>query len=179
MALVISNTSPIIALARVNALRLILKVFDTDKFYITQEVFNELKDKNTREKVSTLISQGKLGIMPKATNISELNSIAYEISIRNPKPDPKTWVLSQHIGEASVILKGREHKADFLLMDDWGGRQVANEKGFKRIRHFAVICKAVENSILSKSDALKYLSILEKEYKYENAEHYRRLWSNE
>lgn len=180
MAIIISNTSPIIALAKVDALHLILEVFGITKFYVTDEVFAEIKDPNTREKISRFIAEGKLEVMPPIADTTNLNAIAYDIAASNPKPDPKTWPLTQHIGEASVILKGKDLKADFLLMDDVGGRWTASASGLKRITHFKVIRMAVDKGILSKPEALNYLSILmEKGYKYQNAEYYKRLWSNE
>jgi len=178
MVVIISNTSPIILLARVDALNLVLKVFNIDKFSITQEAFDEIKDANTRGKTLKLIDEGKLEVLPKATDNAALHKIAYEVALANPKPDPKTWRIEQHLGEASVILSGEKNKVEFVLMDDIGGRQIANKRGLKCLHHFDIIKQAVKKSILSKKDAYSHLCALEKEYKYENAEYYKELWSN-
>jgi len=179
MTIVISNTSPLIFLAAASALDLVPQVFDVPKFYITKEVRDEIRDKDTSSQVEKLIADGKLEILPEAKDKNLLNSIANEIALSNPKQDPKTWVAAQHIGEASVILAGKEKGADFLLMDDKGGRHVARTgHGLKCLDHFTVIKQAVNKSIINKADALKCLTILKTRYKYENTDYYEKEWSN-
>ncbi len=54
------------------------------------------------------------------------------LDIRQPSLSSDNHVLSKiHPGERDAILLAKELNANLLLMDDWGGREIAEKFGFK------------------------------------------------
>ena len=60
----------------------------------------------------------------------------------------KTLRLNLGFEESEVIALASEHKADFIILDDWKARQTAKELGLPVIGTVAILQKAVEKGII-------------------------------
>jgi uncharacterized protein len=137
--IVISNSSPLIALARINHLFILNSLFG--HIYIPDSVFQET------------VLQSHLAIQTQ--NI--LQTIDNYIFIVKPR----TIHLFQRkldFGEQGVINLAIDKQADFLLMDDKKARKEAQELGFKTLKTSILLKRAEKLGIIkSYSDVIKEL----------------------
>jgi len=140
--IVISNSSPLIALARINHLFILKSLFG--QIYIPDSVFQET------------VLQSNVEIQTK--NI--LQTIDNYIFIVKPR----TAYLFQRrldFGEQGVINLAIDKQADFLLMDDKKARKEAQGLGFKTLKTAILLKRAEKLGIIkSYSDVIKELEKL-------------------
>jgi predicted nucleic acid-binding protein len=142
--IVISNSSPLIALSRVHQLSLLKHLFKT--VYIPESVFQE----------SVLQSN----VLIQKQNILK----AIDDFIRVSKPQ-KVYEFKRtlDLGEKGVINLAFEKQADFLIIDDKKARNEAKELGFKVLKTSTLLKRAEKlNLITAYSDVmlkLKHLKI--------------------
>ena len=110
---VLSDSSPLITLAKIGCLELLPQFYET--VTVTPEVYAE-------------VVVGGAGLAG-----SSQNSTAKWIHVE-PVQQPASLAAAQQrfglgIGELSIITLGRELKADVLLIDDLKARNLAREEG--------------------------------------------------
>jgi predicted nucleic acid-binding protein len=127
--LVISDASPVIALAACGKLDLLDKLFD--QVYIPQAVFNELIIPNK----------------PKAREIIEWTKNKV-ISAKN-KTVISALSLNLDSGESEAISLYWETNTDFLLIDEKRGRVIALRNGIKTIGTIGVLLFAKQRGLIT------------------------------
>lgn len=148
----ISNTSPIIFLAKIGRLDLLENIYG--KIKITEEIKEELlcKDKPDTETVKEAIQQGKIII----------------------ESSNKTLNLSLGKGESSAISLAVELKEP-LIIDDYQGFKVAQSLNIKTFRTTSVIFLAVKKKLLTKKEALEIIDKIIEEGYYISTRYYKEI----
>jgi hypothetical protein len=120
--IVVSNSTILIGLARINKLDLLKKLFS--KVYIPDTVFSEL----TRT--------GKTGA-------SDIKKASY-LERRSPKDEKEVALLlgSLDRGEAEVLVLSKELNADLVLLDEEKARKVVVIAGFEVIGLMGILLTA-------------------------------------
>jgi predicted nucleic acid-binding protein len=134
MSIVVSDTSPIRALAHLQLTRILRDLYST--VIIPTAVAGEIKSAQ---------AAGRLG-----------EPLPDWIEIRSPKDTAKVAQLLEELdpGESEAIALAVEIRADYLLMDEWGGREVAAGLGLTRIGLLGVLLQAKKEGMIP---AIKYL----------------------
>jgi predicted nucleic acid-binding protein len=127
--LVISDASPVIALAVCGKLDLLDKLFD--QVYIPQAVFNELTIPN-KPKAREIIEWTKSKVIT-AKNRTIISALSLNL-------DP---------GESEAISLYWETNADFLLIDEKRGRIIALRNGIKTIGTIGVLLIAKQRGLVT------------------------------
>lgn len=129
--IVVSDTSPISSLFLVSKLDLLPKIFG--QVIIPQEVFSELLVLETRfgHDLSELKSASWLEIR-KVHDLTAVNSLKK--------------VLDD--GESEAIILAKELQADYLLIDEHEGREVAVSEGLKTIGVLGVLIQAKDDGLI-------------------------------
>lgn len=133
--IVIADSSPIIALSIIDQLSLLETIFT--KVLIPKAVFREIivYDKPHAE---LLVSWAK----SKVKEIQNSNKLSIFIDE----------------GEAEAIVLAQEINADYLLIDDYKGRKVAEETGVKIIGVLGLLLKAKEKGLIK--EIAPYINVL-------------------
>ena len=138
--IVISNTSPLIALSRIHQLSILKHLFQ--KVYIPESVFQES------------VLQSNVPIQKE--NISK--AIAEEFIIVAKSQTVYAFKRKLDFGERGVINLAFDKQADFLIIDDKKARNEAKELGFKVLKTSTLIKRAeMFNLISSYSDIIDEL----------------------
>jgi len=127
--IVISNSSPLIALARVDHLFILESIFG--QIYIPDSVFQEA------------VLQSNVEIQTK--NI--LQAIDNYIFIVKPRT-VYSFKRKLDFGERGVINLAIDKQADFLLMDDKKAKKEARELGFKTLKTSILLKRAAKLGII-------------------------------
>ena len=127
--LIVSDTSPIIALAVCGKLDLLDKLFD--QVYIPQAVYNELAIPD-KPKSREIIEWAKNKVIP-AKNRTAISALSLNL-------DP---------GESEALSLYWETKADFLLIDEKRGRIIAIRNGIKTIGTIGILLFAKQRRLIS------------------------------
>jgi len=111
--IVVSNSSPLIALARIGRLNLLASFYK--RILIPAEVQHEV----------TVTGRG----LPGAEEVRSASWIEV-ISQKSPAHPSLAWAC-QHLGagERASILLAKSLEADLVLLDDWKARRVAQDAG--------------------------------------------------
>ncbi len=131
---VISNTSPLIFLAKVEALRLLPQCFD--RIMVPHAVVKELGNFS----------------LPSYIQPAMISPIG--------KAFVKGAIGRLHAGELEVIVLAQEAHADWVLMDDLLARQKAQRFGLKPMGTVGVLLLAQQRGLVSKTDVEKKLDEL-------------------
>jgi len=134
--MIVSNSTPLIALSRINKLELLKEYFT--EIYIPEEVYTEVVKRGgnlagAREVrdaawIKTGRAKDKLGV---------------EILVRN---------LDK--GEAEAIILAKENNAELLLIDDRKGRDIAEDLGIKISGTIGVLLLAAEDNKINFKESL-------------------------
>lgn len=136
MRKVVSNTTPLIALADIGQLELLHKLYG--EIMIPEAVFNEVESELARMMVS------------KAEWIKK---------VKVHHPDRKSLFSSRlHAGEVEAIILAEEENANLLIMDDNAAKKTAKYLGFQVTGTLGVIVKAKQNGYIENVE--KYLDLL-------------------
>src|SRR6266446_5544137 len=76
------------------------------------------------------------------------------LDIRVPHLTPERSLFRLGAGERDAIVLAQELRADLLLMDDWDGREAAEQRAFTVLGTLGVLDAAAARSLLSLPDAL-------------------------
>ena len=142
--IVISDTTPIISLLKINHLELLEKLFG--EVLIPKGVFAELT-KNPR-------FQNEAKIVKASSFIQVVNEIDenYVSLLRRS--------TGLDLGESEAIYLSDNGKADLLLMDEVRGREVATRMGIKIMGTIGILTIAYEDSLISKDEIKESIEIL-------------------
>lgn len=129
--IIVSNTSPISSLAKVDKLSLLENIYG--QVNIPQAVYNELTDIRAGEKVNNAITNA---------NWIEIRSVTNKQLVRKLE-----FNLDQ--GEAEAIILAVELNANQLLIDERLGRQEANKLGLSLIGVLGMLLIAKKRGLIS------------------------------
>ena len=116
--IVVSDTTPLISLLKINSLNILEKLFG--KVLIPQAVFDELTvDERFKLEAEQIMSNKFVSVKP-VSNVASVSILK------------RATGLDQ--GESEAIVLTDELKADLLLMDEAKGRTVSNQMG--QVFHF-------------------------------------------
>ena len=144
--LIVSDTTPIISLIKVNRLDLLKTMFQ--EVIIPQAVYNEL--------VCNLRFADEADIVKncdflKVVSVHNADNIA--LLRETEKLDA---------GESEAIILSQEQVADILLMDEHRGRQVAKRMGISIVGTIGILLQAYDENLLSRAEILDCLECMQK-----------------
>lgn len=125
---VVSNTTPIIALLKINKLSILKELYRT--IYIPYAVYSE-------------IEEGKNKFYYR-----DLNSEPWIIIEEIDDDQIKEILLDLDKGEAEAIVLAREINAGLILMDEKAGRQYAKQLKLSVSGTIGILLKAKENGLI-------------------------------
>src|SRR3989344_1931333 len=139
MKKIISNSSPLMYLAKIKRLDLLKRLFK--EIIIPEEVYNEVVVKGKQEKFTD------------AFFIENALKDGW-IKIKKVKKRKFERLLSEiDIGESAVINLAKETNADLILIDDASARTIAESIGLNVKGTLYVILLAFKNKIINKKEA--------------------------
>ncbi|MEK6984208.1 MAG: hypothetical protein AABX33_06560 [Nanoarchaeota archaeon] len=147
--MIISNSSPLILLAKISKLNILEKLYK--KISIPYEVYNEVIIKGKKENYSDAVLIEK-----------HINEFIFVKSL-NSEYKKETEKLKDIIGsgECEAIALCMQEKAKMLLMDNLEPRKIAQIKGIKCRSTPGILLEALENRIITFEEyelAIKELS---------------------
>ena len=157
--IVVSDTTPLISLIKIERLDLLKKLFRN--VVIPQSVYDELtvderfkvEEEQLRRaqfiKVSQVRNAESVSILKRATGLDQ--------------------------GESEAIVLTDEMKADLLLMDEAKGRAVSNEMGFKIMGTIGVLMAAYKEHELTSDEVKECVSGLQRAGRHIGQRHYQML----
>lgn len=157
--IVVSDTTPLISLLKIERLDLLEKLFGN--VLIPQAVYEEL----------TVDERFKL----EAEQLKQKEFIAVR-SVKNPDSVSilkRATGLDQ--GESEAIVLTDEVKAELLLMDEAKGRAVSNEMGFRIMGTIGVLMAAYEEHELTSEEVKECVSGLQRAGRHIGQRHYQML----
>lgn len=157
--IVVSDTTPLISLLKINRLELLERLFG--EVMIPKAVFDELTvDKRFRAEAD-LIRQ-KAFIVVKPVNNQESASVL-----------KRATGLDQ--GESEAIVLTDELEADLLLMDEAKGRSVSAQMGLKIMGTIGILMAAYEESELTSDEVRTCIDGLQRARRHIGQRHYQML----
>ena len=131
--IVVSNSSPLIALARIRQLDLLASLFQ--KILIPTEVQLEV----------TVAGRG----LPGAEEVRNAGWI--EVAPRTPPADLSLMQACQGLGtgERSAILLANTLSAELILLDEWKARRIARDAGFSIMGCLGVLEAGTRKGLVS------------------------------
>ena len=134
--IVVSDTTPLIALMKASQLELLQKMFG--KILLPQAVFDELTSNAKFQEEARLIE-----------NCGFLQIVA--------SPDAKTVDILRRatgldLGESEAIVYAESSKADILLMDERKGRRIATAMGLPIMGSIGVLMEAHTSGLLTSAE---------------------------
>lgn len=147
--MIISNSSPLILLAKISKLDLLENLYD--KITIPREVYNEvvIKGKNENYSDAALIEK----YINEFIFVKDLNQ-------ENKKEAEKLKSILGS-GESEAIALGIQEKAKLLLIDNLEPRKIAQMKGIKCRSTPSILLEALKNKVITFNEyesAIKELS---------------------
>ncbi len=139
MRKIISNTTPIISLLKVDKLNLLKELYA--KIIVPKAVYLEIED--GKEK-------------PYYHDLTQIDWIEI-IEIGNPVS--RDYFLDLDEGEAEVLILAKELNADLVIMDEIIGRRYSKQLGFNLTGTIGILLKAKEKGLIeSMKDLLTELT---------------------
>lgn len=157
--IVVSDTTPLISLLKINRLDLLEKLFG--EVLIPQAVFDELTIDERFQLEADQIRQKKF-ISVKPVNVPESVSIL-----------KRATGLDQ--GESEAIVLTDELKADILLMDEAKGRSVSAQMGFSVMGTIGILMAAYEEKELTSDEVRECVNGLQRAGRHIGQRHYQML----
>lgn len=134
--IVISDTTPIISLMKVDRLDLLQQLFDV--VYIPMAVYRELTENEAYPREAKIVQECDFLLVEKVENEK---SVAI---LRN--------LTGLDAGESEAIILADEKQSDVLLMDENKGRHVAKKMGIAITGTIGILMQAFDERMLSKED---------------------------
>ena len=159
--IVVSDTTPLISLLKINRINLLERLFG--EVMIPQAVFNELTVDDRFLLEAEQIRQQNL-IVVKPINNPESVSILKRVT-----------GLDQ--GESEAIVMTDELKADLLLMDEAKGRNVSAQMGIKFMGTIGILMAAYDEQELTASEVKECVDGLQRAGRHIGQRHYQMLLS--
>ena len=129
MRKIITNTTPILSLLKIDKLDLLKELYG--KVTVPNAVYQE-------------IEKGKH--KPYYQDLKQVDWIKIE-HIKNP--DSLTYFVDLDKGEAEVLILAKEQKVDLVILDEIMGRRYAKQLGLNLTGTLGVLLKAKENGIIN------------------------------
>ncbi len=142
--IIISDTTPIITLLKINQLDLLQKLFQ--EIYIPESVYDELTQNLKYISESEII---KNSIFIKKESINDHQAVSL-----------LKRATGLDLGESEAIILSDEKKADLLIIDEVKGRMVAKSMGLKIMGTIGILMLAYEESLISKNDVIKSIDVM-------------------
>ena len=142
--LIVSDTTPIISLMKIEQLYLLEKMFGY--IVIPKAVYDELTVNEKFAKEILKIKEAEFVKVGEVKNDSSVNIL------RN--------VTGLDACESEAIVMAGEKEADLLLMDEHKGRQVAKKLGIKITGTIGILLQAFDEGMMSKEDVKKCILVL-------------------
>ncbi|MCR5123794.1 MAG: DUF3368 domain-containing protein [Treponema sp.] len=142
--IVISDTTPLISLLKINRLNLLEKLFETVQ--IPKGVFAELTE-NQKYKLE-------------AEKVKECEFIQVVDKIDENYVSLLRRSTGLDLGESEAIYLSDNKKADLLLMDEVHGREVAVRMGIKIMGTIGILGLAYQDGFISKDEIKGAIEIL-------------------
>ncbi|GHT48413.1 DUF3368 domain-containing protein [Bacteroidia bacterium] len=136
MRKVISNTTPILSLLKIDKLYILKELYETVS--IPEAVFYEIETGKDKEFY---------------TDLSEIEWIKIE-KIR--VQESKLYLFDLDAGEAEVLILAQEQKADLVILDEIMGRRYAQQLGITLTGTLGILLKAKERGIIAAIKPLLY-----------------------
>jgi len=128
MRRIISNTTPILSLLKIDMLDLLHKMYS--KVIIPKAVFEEIENGKDKSYYVDLSNIDWIDII----EISNVGSRSFFVDLDD--------------GEAEVLVLAKELKADLVIMDELMGRRFAKQLNYKLTGTIGILLKAKENRII-------------------------------
>jgi len=128
MRKIISNTTPIISLLKVDKLDLLKELYE--KMIVPKAVYLEIE--NGKEK-------------PYYQDLSQIDWIEIQEIIN---PDSRAYFLDLDDGEAEVLILAKEINADLVIMDEIMGRRYSKQLGFNLTGTIGILLKSKEKGFI-------------------------------
>jgi predicted nucleic acid-binding protein len=128
MRKVISNTTPILSLIKIEKLDILKELYG--QIMIPEAVFNEME-------------VGKDWLF--YTDLSKIDWIRIEPI---QQITSKLYLFDLDAGEAEVIILAQEQKADLVIMDEIMGRRYAKQLGLKLTGTLGILLRAKEKGLI-------------------------------
>lgn len=142
--IVISDTTPIIALLKANCLELLEKLYG--KVLVPEAVYRELTE-------NTVFAQ-------EAETIKTISFLAV-VAVENVKSvSVLRSVTGLDAGESEALIMYDEQKADLLLMDEHKGRSVARKLNVRFIGTVGILLLAYDKGMIRQVDVKECLDIM-------------------
>ena len=142
--IIISYTTPIITLLKINQLDLLQKLFQ--EIYIPESVYDELTQNLKYISESEIIKNSKF---IKKESIKDHQAVSL-----------LKRATGLDLGESEAIILSDEKKADLLIIDEVKGRMVAKNMGLKIMGTIGILTLAYEEAKISKNDVIKSIDIM-------------------
>ena len=159
--IVVSDTTPLISLLKINRLDLLKKLFGD--VLIPQAVFDELTDDERFRLEADQIREKKFIVVKPVNNPESTNILK------------RATGLDQ--GESEAIVLTDELKADLLLMDEAKGRNVSAHMGLRIMGTIGILMAAYEEDELSSDEVRECIAGLQHAGRHIGQRHYQMLLS--
>ncbi len=157
--IIVSDTTPIISLLKINRLDLFEKLFG--EVLIPNAVYEEL----TADK--RFIDEAKM-----LTNVSYIKSV----SVSNPEAVRiLRMATGLDQGESEAIVLTDELKADILLMDEAKGRKISGQMGITIMGTIGLLVSAYEDRIITSEEVRRCIDALQRSGRHIGERHYQML----
>lgn len=157
--IVISDTTPIITLLKINHLDLLQRIFN--EVHIPTAVYNELTINNLYEKEAEIIKNCEF---IKHTSVNNLQSV---ILLQR--------ATGLDLGESEAIILSDEYKNNLLLIDEFKGRQIAKSMGISIMGTIGILTLAYEDGLLNKQEILTSIEIMKNKGRHISEKLYEQL----
>ena len=142
--IVISDTTPLISLLKINRLNLLEKLFESVQ--IPRGVFSELTE------------NPKYAVEAETVRNCDFIQVIDEIDENYVSLLRRSTGLD--LGESEAIYLSASKKADILLMDEIRGREVAVRMGIKIMGTIGILVLAYEDCLITKDEIKEAVEIL-------------------
>ncbi len=136
MPKIVSNTTPIISLLKIEKLSILRELYN--EIYVPKEVFNELENGKSKEYYTDLSRISWI----KITEIENKKSLSYFLDLDE--------------GEAETIILATEIDADLTIIDETLGRFYAKNANLKITGTLGILLKAKQSGHIEKIEPLLY-----------------------
>ena len=157
--IVISDTTPIISLIKINKLELIQKLFE--KVTIPQAVYYELVSNPRFASEASIVYNSSYISIVKIDNQKKVEELKYNSGLDT--------------GESEAIVCSKLVKADLLLMDEQKGRTVARNLGLSITGTIGILIQSFKEGFISKKEIIESIKILKESGRYISEALYLRL----
>ena len=159
--IVVSDTTPLISLLKINRIDLMEKLFGA--VMIPTAVFDELTADKRFQLEANQIKQTKFIVVKPVTNLESASVLK------------RATGLDQ--GESEAIVLTDELKADLLLMDEAKGRNVSAQMGLKIMGTIGILMAAYEEHELTSDEVRECVNGLQRAGRHIGQRHYQMLLS--